>query len=327
MPPTSRRSVLKKKNVCVECKLEVDEDEESIDCDKCNNSFHVVCTKLNKKQFRHLLAHEDEEFVCHVCDSSSKSNNNNSNGSVAAELNAMRMELKKLDELREMRETMMFMSKQYDDILKGVSENKKKIDLVQKENKELRAEVSTLKETVKFLNNQRVQNDCLITGIKPTENETAVDAVMKLSSKFGVEMKVDNISDAYFLNKKKNDSQTVVVKFNSRIAKSKLMAVKPKLKAQEESKNIFVSDFSSKETMNLFKYAKSLKNVGFRAIYTANNKVFAKRSELSKPRLLKNEDEVDKLLAEATTHQPQKRRSQQMMIRVEESDNEYESPS
>lgn len=54
------------------------------------------------------------------------------------------------------------MSKQYDEILRGVSENKKKIDAVQKENKILKNEVKLLKESVQILNDERVKNNCLI---------------------------------------------------------------------------------------------------------------------------------------------------------------------
>lgn len=333
MPQTSRRSIANKRLVCSECKLEIEENEGTIDCDKCNKSFHAVCTKLNKKEFNHLLVHEEEEYVCHICDGNKRNKNNNqsasnqknnNNASITTELNAMREEMR--NQLSAMNETMNFMSKQYDDILKNVAENKKKIEIVQKENKALKAEVEVLKTSVKFLNDQRVQNDCVITGVKSNANQSAVDTVVKLSTDVGVAMQPAAIADAYFLNGK-GGSQTVVVKFNSKSEKSKLMAIKPKLKEQEETKNIFVNDYLSRETMSLFKYAKALKSVGFRAVYTSGSRVFAKRGELSKPRLIKNEDDVDKLLREAATFKPNQRRSVHVQNVDEGSDNDYESPS
>lgn len=329
MPATSRRSVNNKKIICGQCELTVQENEGSIDCDKCNKSFHVVCTRLNKRQFNHLLAHEDEDFFCDFCVPNVSNNNNNANDSgsslVTAELSAMRMELK--TQLGEMREAMNFMSKQYDDILRGVADNKKKIEAVQKENKMLKAEINTMKESMKYINDQRVLNDCLVTGMKVSENESAVEAVMKLSSDAGVTLQPQAIADAYFLRRNNGNSQSVVIKFNSRKAKTDLMTIKPKLKEKEETKKVYVNDYLSRETLNLFKYAKVLKNIGFRSVYTSGSKVFAKRGELSKPRLLKSEADVDNLLSEAATYPKQQSRSRKESQFEEHSDNDYQSPS
>ncbi|XP_037826358.1 uncharacterized protein LOC119614290 [Lucilia sericata] len=324
MAPSSRRSFINKKLFCTQCNLEIEESDESIDCDKCNKTFHVVCTLLNKRQFNHLLANEKEEFVCHVCNNNN--NIHNTSASITVELNAIKTELKKLDQLSSLHETMTFMSKQFDDILKGVAENKKKLEIVQKENKALKSEINSLKSSVKFLSDQRVQNDCVITGVKQNENVTAVDAVVKLSADVGVTVKPENISDAYFLKNKSNKSQSVVVKFCSQKPKAELMSMKRKLKEKEETQNIYINDYLSRETMNFLKYARSLKTVGYKAVYSRGAKIFAKRNETSKPRLLKCEDDVDKLLSEATTFQPPPRQSQ-VPHTDENSDNDYESPS
>ena len=81
---------------------------------------------------------------------------------------------------------MNFMSKQFDDIIKEVAEDKKKLEIVQKENKELKAKVNILKNLVKFLNDRILENDCVITGVKSKGNISAVDAVVKLSGDVGV---------------------------------------------------------------------------------------------------------------------------------------------
>lgn len=320
MPKPSRRSIKNNKLICVQCKLEIEEDEENIECDKCNKNLHVVCTTLDKRQYEHLLKNESEEFVCHLCDSNSCS--------VKAELTAIKTELKKLDQLSALNETMTFMSKQYDEILKGVAENKKKIEAVQKENKALKAEVINLKNSVKYMNDQRVKNDCLVTGLKADSGVSAVDAVLKLSKEAGVVMTEESISDAYFLKQKNaaNEKRSVVVKFNTKKSKDKLMSIKPKLHENEETKKTYVHDYLSRETMSLLNYAKSLKAVGYRAVYATDGRVFIKRSELSKPRLIRNVDEIDKLLVEATTY-PKKQHIHQPTVNADDSDISYLSPS
>lgn len=81
MSKKNRRSTRNNKVICIQCKLEIQEDEEeSIECDKCKKNFHIVCTTLDKRQYLHLLQHETEEFACHLCD-------NSNNNAVKAELN------------------------------------------------------------------------------------------------------------------------------------------------------------------------------------------------------------------------------------------------
>ena len=75
-----------------------------------------------------------------------------------------------------------------------------------------------------------------------------------------------------------------------------MTSIKPKLKENDETKNVRVNNYLSRETIRFLKYARSLKSVGYRAVYSVGGRVFAKRSELSKPKLLKNEDDVGKLL-------------------------------
>lgn len=135
-----------------------------------------------------------------------------------------------------------------------------------------------------------------------------------------VDITEENIEDVFFMRKKqsKNTAQSIVVKTKSKETKSKIMSMKKNLKENEETKNVYVNDFLSCETMILFNYAKSLKNVGFRSVYAAGGKVFAKRSELSKPRVIRNEDDVNKLLLEATTHKTTRERCQDEAIDEEE---------
>lgn len=317
MPPKGRRSIQNNKVICTQCNLEIKDDDEFIECDKCSKKYHVVCTALNKREYEYLLKHEEEEFVCHLCDG----NNNNNSGTLKKELNEIKTELKKLDQLSNLHEAMTFMSKQYDDILRGVAENKKKLENVQKENKMLKEEIKTLQNSVRFLNDQRVRNDCLIRGVKVIDGMSAADTVLKLSSDAGVELQPEVIDEAYFIKRrntsseKKNENnegkQVMVVKFNSKKAKDTMMSIKPKLMENELTKKVFVNDYLSRETMSLLNYAKSLKQVGYRSVYVVGGKVFIKRSELSKPKIIRSEEEIDDLLLEAATNK-QKRRSQHL---------------
>lgn len=324
MPQKSRRSIKIPKVLCGQCKLEVrEEEEESIQCDKCEKTYHSLCSMLDKRQYKHLMDNESEEYICHLC--------NESGGNIKNELMLIKTKLNKLDQLVE---SMTFMSRQFDEILKGIAENKKKLDVVQKENNALKTELNDLKKTVKILNDNRVKNDCLVSGVESDDKTSAADVMITAMKNIGVDLKAEEIDDAYFL-KSNNSKKNMVVKFVSIKSKQKIMSAKPKLRDNEAMKNVFVNDFLSKETLTLLNHAKTLKTVGYRRVYATSGRVYVKKSELSKPKLIRNAEEVDDILLEATTNRSRSRRSTNLAaVNVGESnesdgenDVQYLSPS
>lgn len=304
MPKTSRRSVRSakpSKTICGECELEVKEErEDNIQCDKCAKIFHALCTKLNKRQYDQLCENEEEEFECHKC-----VGNDNTVRSELLEIKTKLSKLNKLDQLAELQESVNFMSSKFDQVLKGMLENKEKIKNIEKENRVLKTEVQNLKYSVKILNDQRVKNDCLISGIKNVHNLNAVETVIEMSKKVGVDISEEQIDEAYFLKRmnEEQSGQAVVVKFNSKSAKTKLMIAKPKLKDSDTTKSIYINDFLSKESLELLKYARSLKSVGYHAVYSHGGKIYARKSAITRPRIIRDEDDVNKILLEAATNQ------------------------
>lgn len=327
MPSTKRRSVKKPIIVCGQCKLEVREEEESdIQCDKCAKTFHSLCTKLDKRQYERLIENESEEYVCHLCDES--------DGSLRKELTLIKTKLNKLDQLDTLQQSMTFMSQQFDDIMRGIAENNKKLLIVQKENQNLKAEINDLKKTVKLLNDDRVKNNCIVNGIDHFENMKAVDAIISVMNHVGVDLKADEVDDAFFIKRKPNQKkQSMVVKLNSTKSKQKIMSSKPKLKENEATKTVYINDYLSKETLGLLNHAQSLKTVGYRGVYARAGRVYAKMSELSRPKLIHSADDVDNLLLEATTARSRGRRSVRYEVEEEPGDSdvqpnsEYLSPS
>ncbi|XP_075163372.1 uncharacterized protein LOC142236006 [Haematobia irritans] len=325
---TTRRS-LKNKIFCAHCKKEVKENENSIECDKCSEQYHARCTNLSKSRFDYYCKHEDEEYVCHVCENNASTSSNiaKSNSSFETQLDVINMRLKKLDQLDSLSDAVNFMSSKFDEVLKGVAENKKKLEVMQRENKALKDKVSELQASVKFLNDQRVKYDCVVTGIQTADGVSAEAAVIKLASDVGVSVSQESISDAYFL-KTKNDKKSIVVKLNSQKTKDKLMLVKSKLNEKDETKSVFIHEYLSRETMALLNYAKSLKNIGYRSVYAKNGRIFVKMSELSRPRQLQNMEEVDELLLQATVQNNKRKSKQLIQVEADDSDdNTYVSPT
>lgn len=302
MAGKSRKSVNNKKIICVQCRMEVKEEtEDSIECDKCCKVLHVMCAKLDKRRYEQLLKDANEVFVCHIC--------NGNDESYTMELKRIDAKLCKLDHLTE---AMNFMSSKFDEMMKGVSENKKKINNIEKENLKLKNEIKTLKESVKFLNDNRVKNDCVVIGVNVKEGASAAETIIDVSKSIGVELKKENIEEAYFLKKHSNAAsakQNLVVKFNTKSAKENLMQSKIKFKDYENTKSVYVNDFLSKESLELFNYAKTLKSVGYHSVYSNGGKIYARKSQINKPRIIRSAEDVDNILYEASTNKAHKRRS------------------
>lgn len=299
MPRKTRHSVNKNKVLCRQCNLQVLDNEDAIQCDACEKTLHSLCTKLDKRQYEKLVKNTSIEYKCHLCI------NNNEESSVSADLLEIKTKLKQLDQLDEITTTIQFMSSQYDSILKGVAANKKKIDCLQKENELLREEVCYLKSSVKYLNDDRVKNDCIINGVMESDgNKQAIDVVLDIAGKIGADISTGQVDDAYFLpsrkntnsNNNKDEKKSIVVKFASKIQKHKFMAGKSKLKENDSLKTTYINDFLCKESMELLNHAKSIKAVGYKYVWTRDSKIFVKKDEKSRAVFIRNMDDVDKIL-------------------------------
>lgn len=163
----------------------------------------------------------------------------------------------------------------------------------------LRDEIKCLKSSVKYLNDVRVQNDCIVNGIiLEDENVKPTDIVLNIAKKTGASISEADINETYFLGRGKTSTQkkSVVVKFNNRKTKEDFMQKKKNMKAVTDLKNVYVNDFLSKDTLELFKHAKSLKSVGYKIVYIRSGKIFAKKDENSRQLKINNMDDVDRLL-------------------------------
>lgn len=298
MPSTTNRRSLKDKRIyCAHCKGEVkEEEEEAIQCDKCKKTLHALCSMLDKRQYDRLIENESEEYVCHICDESGSN--------IKSDLCDIKTKLNKLDGLQD---AMNFMSKQFDDILKGISDNKKKLDSVEKENKVLKREIVELKKSLKVLNDNRVKNDCIVSGVETVVNMNATDTMLSVMKDVGVDLTLSDIDDAYFLkNKNNSNKQSMVVKFSTHKTKQKVIMAKHKLKENSNTKSVYVNEYLSKETLTLLNHARALKSIGYRQVYANGGRVYVKRSELSKPKVIRDSEEVDRILLEAATHRGRK---------------------
>ncbi|KAI8122628.1 hypothetical protein CVS40_6563 [Lucilia cuprina] len=177
-----------------------------------------------------------------------------------------------------------------------------------------------------MLNYQRVKNDCIVNGIECKDTSKAAESFVQMMNTVGVTVNANEIDNAHFLknkncNNKSSRKQSLVVKFNNNQSKQKVMSSKVALKENDKTKDVYINDFLSKETLMLLNHAKSLKKSWLSKSF--HGKVYTKRSELSPPKLIRNAEEVDNLLFAATTN---RRSSRQDKDNLDESEDEPHSP-
>ena len=87
------------------------------------------------------------------------------------------------------------------------------------------------------------------------------------------------------------------------------MSSKPRLKKTKRTNSVYVNNFYSRKTLNLIHYTKSLNSIGYQVDYIKNQRVYSKKSDGTKRKLLNDEEDVDNILLEATISKQSKRRS------------------
>ncbi|KAI8117950.1 hypothetical protein CVS40_10314 [Lucilia cuprina] len=89
----------KNKVICKQCKTEILESDEALECDVCKKILHALCSKVDKKQYENLIKNPSLEYECQFC--APREN------VCANDIAEMKTKLNQLDDIRE---TMYFMS-------------------------------------------------------------------------------------------------------------------------------------------------------------------------------------------------------------------------
>ena len=91
-----------------------------------------------------------------------------------------------LDQLTALKDSIEFISQQYDELLKDIADNNKKVEQVQKENRALKGEIASLKTSVKILYDQRVKNGCIVRSVEVKNDTNAIETVLDISKNVGI---------------------------------------------------------------------------------------------------------------------------------------------
>ncbi|KAL0880580.1 hypothetical protein ABMA27_001811 [Loxostege sticticalis] len=207
-------------------------------------------------------------------------------------------------------ESMTFVSKQYEDLKKEMSDLKKlfgntttELKCIKAENENLKKDLTACAARVKFLEEEyskqqqwvRLQN-LEIIGIPEQKDEIPTDIVRKLSEHLGATVEPSDIEFAHRVQPRRAISATkarpIVVRLRRRNVKDSLLAAARKyrgLTARDlgiggEAHKIFINEHLTKDNKMLLSSCKQKsKEIGYKYVWTKNCRIFVRKSDTSPP--------------------------------------------
>lgn len=218
--------------VCSVCNDEIYNNED-IKCSKCKIFLHFACAGLRESSFRKMSAATKWKWCCVNCrDSTTTSSETNNEKKPPLE------NLTQSDKLLlELKESVNFMSGQFDDFNMQLRAITKSINKVKEENKQLKEQNLNLKNEMNFVNKKinfieqkLIENHIEIIGVPEKENEDCTKIVEEISKTLGEPVSV--LSAYRFRSKAQNKFGKIVAVLNNQKNKKSLMnlARKKKLK-------------------------------------------------------------------------------------------------
>ena len=221
------------------------------------------------------------------------------------------------NELREINSFVEHASSQYDGICK-------KLESIESENAQIRAENSTLKKTIQVLDQricqlekdsndvrQYTRRDCLeIRGIPETKDEDTNSIVKRVGDLMDIYLGDEAISISHRIPvsknyKGKNSMPAVIVKFVRRDVKDRFYKARTKLKDctirdldYGEDNQIYINECLTERNQRIFNASLKFKrDQKFAFIWTSNGRTYLRKDERSRAIAINSIDELKKLQA------------------------------
>ncbi|KAJ0181606.1 hypothetical protein K1T71_002328 [Dendrolimus kikuchii] len=217
------------------------------------------------------------------------------------------------DEISDLQDSVSFMSKQYDDILKDFKATKETVKDLRENNDKMQMMVNNLNAKVNQLEQESRNNNIEIQCVPENRSENINSIVIQLSKLIKCTVTEENILQCTRIakfNKESTRPRSIVVKLSSpRIRDCFLASVIKFNKANPDSKlntshigiagerkPIFVTEHLSTYNKSLHAAARQkAKELNYKFIWVRNGQILMRKSESSKYVIIKNMEFLDKL--------------------------------
>lgn len=274
---------------CKECNSKILRSDDNIQCaSSCKRLFHRKCiTELTG----------DADPKIWTCDLCKKEDNL---------MTYMKKNFKDLKDLTKgIEESQKFMSDQYDDIRKQLSEITLltgKVKKLEEENLKKDLVISELNVRVNALEQYSRKNNFEIRGVSKTKDENVEEVVLKIAQKLDVVMTLNDIQNAHRLQAAPGKIPSIIVKVVNYKKKMEMLNKKQKTitnsiifsNPQEQGK-IYIDDHLSAFNKDLlWKTKLRAKEHGYKFVWW-KNKILVRKNEQSKAFQISSEKDIKKI--------------------------------
>lgn len=290
--------------ICNCCNKNIGKNKLKLQCGYCQQYFHIECGKISELEARIMMS-EKKSWKCECCESNTSSRFTSSprrNHLDEIELKTMIKMLQ--NDVQDLKKSMDFISEKYEEEKKRNAVISDMLSELSRDNDLLKKEVNNLKYVLNINESNKIKNNLRISGINlNTENPKVVfEAASKVFTFLGVDVPREEITNIKMYKGTKGSSAIISLKsldkkqqlLNARANKGKIKASSCGLGNDEAL--IFLDEELTKETYNLYKKAKCLKEHGYKYIWHKDGKVFVRRMDGDNVIVIKNELVLNDLL-------------------------------
>lgn len=247
--------------LCDVCNEEIF-DGDDIKCNKCKLFLHFNCAGFRETNFRKLSVANKNKWYCLNCKDSFSNSSVETNKENKLPMDKDCSHSDKL--LMELKESVKFMSGQFDnfnlklqDIIKIVNDVSKENKEIKEENQKLKNEMSICNKKINYIEQKLLENHIEIIGVPEEDNEDCSKIVKEISMALGVTICVENAFR--FRSKIHNKKGKIVAVMKNYENKKSLMDMtrKKKLKANNvnskwKDEGIYINNYLTQTNSNLF---------------------------------------------------------------------------
>lgn len=264
--------------------------ESSIVCKSCKKCFHPKCVNLDEKN----LSSSSNNWCCASCKLSN----------VHAALKSMESDLNSFKANTDLSISNITGSlKALTDLSGIVTENTKRIDNLQIENREIKRDLSSLRNYCNRLESITRMNNVVISGIPEKSNENVQDIVVKVADSLGLKISRDQISKVTRFRPRNGTIKPILVSFVSPTHRNNILisyttrkVLKGGAIGLSDDVTIRIGEHLSTLKQSLLqKSKKELKSTGLYAfVWSQNGNILIRKTSTSKILKINSLDDIEK---------------------------------
>lgn len=313
---------------CARCQTDI-KSEDFVPCSECQGKFHFDCS-VPEQNYKKLSAVKKKAWKCNNCSQlpqftkATRSQSSSLNEEDEADDKPLKSEVRdiktilgtimnKLDnmdqiksEIIELKKNTKFISDQYDSIRVQLTENNniindmdRTVKALEKSNVEKDEKIKDLSYKIVKMEQYSRQKNIEICDFPQTTNENCKEIIMNIAKELKINLQEEDIEDAHRVpSNNKNKPPPIIIHFLSKTFQEQFVARKNVImfKGTANEKKIYINEHISpyyKQLLMMVKHA--ARETNYKFVWFRKDKIYARKTENSKPVIIENERDLQKL--------------------------------